>query len=172
MKRMEAVKRAGRRRKPRNGAFDEIDRKIIALLREDGRRSIADLSKASGISETATRARVKNLIKDEALQIVAITNPAKLGLTVDVFITLQTDPSRTLEVVQALNQLEEVRYVAILTGRYDVVMSTAFRSDDELFEFLVNKLGKIPGVIHMETFRILRTTKRTYDRVWPIAPMK
>lgn len=140
------------------------------LLREDGRRTIADLSKEVKISETATRVRVNRLIKDELLQIVAITNPVKLGLTVDVFITLQTDPSMTMKVVEALNNLDEVRYVAVLSGRYDVVFASAFQSDAELLEFLTEKVGKIPGVIRLETFRILKTTKRTYDRVWPVQP--
>ncbi len=161
-----------RRARRANGLYDEIDSKIIVLLREDGRRTVADLSKEVKISETATRVRVSNLIKDELLQIVAITNPVKLGLTVDVFITLQTDPSMTMQVVDALNNLDEVRYVAILSGRYDVVFSSAFRSDAELLEFLTEKVGKIPGVIRMETFRILKTTKRTYDRVWPVQPKK
>lgn len=142
------------------------------LLREDGRRTIADLSKGVNISETATRVRVSKLIKDELLQIVAITNPVKLGLTVDVFITLQTDPAVTMQVVDALNNLDEVRYVAVLSGRYDVVFSSAFQSDAELLEFLTEKVGRIPGVVRMETFRILKTTKRTYDRVWPVQPKK
>lgn len=142
------------------------------LLREDGRRTIADLSKEVSISETATRVRVSKLIKDELLQIVAITNPVKLGLTVDVFITLQTDPAVTMQVVDALNNLDEVRYVAVLSGRYDVVFSSAFQSDAELLEFLTERVGRIPGVVRMETFRILKTTKRAYDRVWPVRPKK
>ena len=161
-----------RRSRKANGLYDEIDSKIIMLLREDGRRTIADLSKEVNISETATRVRVSKLIKDELLQIVAITNPVKLGLTVDVFITLQTDPAVTMQVVDALNNLDEVRYVAVLSGRYDVVFSSAFQSDAELLEFLTEKVGRIPGVVRMETFRILKTTKRTYDRVWPVQPKK
>lgn len=148
--------------------FDELDGKIIGLLRENGRRTMAELSNTIGISPTATRSRVNKLIKGEILQVVAITNPEKLGLPVDVFVTVQTDPAKTKSVVEALGKLEEIRYVAILSGRYDVVFSSALESDEALFRLLTEKVGQIPGVARVETFRILKTTKRTYDRVWPV----
>ena len=157
-----------RRARKATALFDEIDSKIIDLLREDGRRTIAELSNTVGVSPTATRSRVNKLIGDEVLQIVAITNPDKIGLPVAVFITVQTDPAKTKSVVEELGKLEEVRYVAILSGRFDVVFSSALESDEALFELLTEKVGQIPGVARIETFRILKTTKRTYDRVWPV----
>lgn len=161
---------AKHRRRKNTGTFDEIDNKIIALLRVDGRHTVAHIASVVGISESATRARVKRLMNDEVLQIVAITNPSKLGLTVDVFITLQTEPAKTMSVARALSKLDDVRYVGILSGQYDLVVSSAFRDDEEFLEFLHEKVAKIPGVVRTETFRILKTMKRTYDRVWPMLP--
>ena len=159
-----------RQRPTRTGTTerDQSDRRIIDLLREDGRRTIAELSKTIGISQTATRGRVNKLIRDDVLQVVAITNPEKLGLSVDVFVTVQTHPAKTKFVAEELGKLEEIRYVAILSGRFDVVFSSALESDEALLQLLTEKVGQIPGVAGIETFRILKTTKRTYDRVWPV----
>ena len=60
-------------------ALDEVSKAIVEQLQTDGRRSYAEIGKAVGLSEPATRQRVQKLIDAGVMQIVAVTDPMQLG---------------------------------------------------------------------------------------------
>src|SRR6266508_4544135 len=62
-------------------AIDEIDQRIIEALQQDGRRPFTKIAADLGISEASVRQRVSNLINNQVMQIVAVTNPIKLGFS-------------------------------------------------------------------------------------------
>ena len=61
--------------------IDEIDQRIIEALQQDGRRPFTKIAADLGISEASVRQRVSNLINNQVMQIVAVTNPIKLGFS-------------------------------------------------------------------------------------------
>ena len=61
--------------------IDEIDQRIIEALQQDGRRPFTKIAADLGISEASVRQRVSNLINNQIMQIVAVTNPIKLGFS-------------------------------------------------------------------------------------------
>lgn len=73
--------------------------------------------------------------------------------------------SRGLHLAQKLADLDEVRYVALSTGAYDLILACLFRSDEELLDFLTIKLAAIHGIKKVATSHVLRVFKRTYDWV-------
>ena len=69
-------------------AIDEIDQRIIEALQVDGRCPFTKLAAELGISEASVRQRVANLINTQVMQIVAITNPVKLGYSLASMIVM------------------------------------------------------------------------------------
>ena len=68
--------------KSRKKDIDSIDSKMINFLQKDGRLSNTDMAKNLGISEATVRSRLKRLIDEEFIQIVAVSNPFKLGFEI------------------------------------------------------------------------------------------
>lgn len=153
-------------RRKRTHKVDEVDNKIIAALRQDGRKSNVELGREIGVSEGTIRKRVARLIQDGIMQVIAVANPQKLGYQIEVMIGIHAEIDKVKEISERLSVMEEVRTVSISSGVYDLLMVALFRSNDELLDFLMNRLSTIPGIKKTETSYLLRTLKRTYD--WPV----
>jgi Lrp/AsnC family transcriptional regulator for asnA, asnC and gidA len=143
--------------------IDDLDRRIIEELREDGRRSHAELARRLGVAESTVRNRVSRLLSDGYMQVVALTNLASLGYSVDVIINVQVKSGTLNEVAEALAQMDEVRFVGLTTGTYDMTISASFHSTDELYQFISERLGTTPGIWRTETAHVLRVWKRNFD---------
>ncbi|MET8348905.1 MULTISPECIES: Lrp/AsnC family transcriptional regulator [Micromonospora] len=154
----------GRRVAVREGAnhalLDDVAKRIIEQLQEDGRRPYATIGKAVGLSEAAVRQRVQRLLDSGVMQIVAVTDPLQLGFPRQAMIGLRTDGD--LEAVaDRLAELEEVDYVVITAGSFDLLTEVVCRNDDHLLEIL-QRLRAVPGVLSTEAFVYLKLRKQTY----------
>lgn len=92
--------------------MDELDRKIIALLQIDGRASNAKIAREVGVSEGTVRRRLRRLIQDDVIKVIAVPNLEKLGYGTTALIGLQTGPGRSDAVGDAIAKMEESHYVA------------------------------------------------------------
>ena len=142
--------------------MDELDTKIIALLQEDGRASNAGIARKVGVSEGTVRRRLRRLIQDEYIRVVALLDPGRMGYASEALIGVQVDPDKVDQVSEDLAQLEEVNWVAITTGAYDIFAWATLHSSESLGIFLRTKVGTIPGVRRTETFVNLSMKKRGY----------
>ncbi len=140
--------------------IDEIDERIIEALQQDGRRAFTKIASDLGISEASVRQRVANLINNQVMQIVAVTNPIKLGFSLASMIGIRASGERLLEVAQAISEFDEVIYLILCTGRFDILAEIVCRNNDHLLHFLTEKLYKVPGVLQAETFIYLRVCKQ------------
>lgn len=145
--------------------MDELDRKIIALLQGDGRASNAKIAREVGVSEGTVRRRLRRLIQDDVVKVIAVPNLEKLGYGTTALIGLQTGPGKSDSVAEALAGLQEAHYVAVTTGAYDVFVWAGLESAEGLGSFLRTKVGIIEGVQRTETFVNLSIKKRTYGLV-------
>jgi Lrp/AsnC family transcriptional regulator for asnA, asnC and gidA len=141
--------------------MDELDRKIIGILQQDGRASNAKIARQLGVSEGTIRRRLKRLIEDEVIQVLALPEPSKLGYTTEAIIALQVDPGRIEDVAIALAKAPEALNVSITTGAFDLFAYVALPSPEELHRFILGTIGNIPGVRHSETFVTMSVKKRT-----------
>jgi Lrp/AsnC family transcriptional regulator, regulator for asnA, asnC and gidA len=132
--------------------MDELDRKIMALLQMDGRASNAKIAREVGVTEGTVRRRLGKLLEDDFIEIMAVPNLEKLGYTTTALIGLQTMPAKQEAVADAVDRLEEVHYVAITTGAYDIILWVGVESSEKLGQFLSQNLGTIEGIRHSETF--------------------
>lgn len=131
---------------------DQLDRKIIAILREDGRASNAGIARKVGVSEGTVRRRLKNLVQEEYIQVVALPDAAKMGNKSQALIGVQVDPDKVDVVADAVKSLPEVTWVAVTTGSYDIFAWATLPSAEALGIFLRAKVGTVVGVRRTETF--------------------
>ncbi|HEX6076766.1 MAG TPA: Lrp/AsnC family transcriptional regulator [Micromonosporaceae bacterium] len=142
--------------------LDDISKAIIEQLQQDGRRSYAAIGKAVGLSEAAVRQRVQRLIDAGVMQIVAVTDPLQLGFPRQAMIGIEVAGDLDT-VADALAEMDEVDYVVISAGSFDVLAEVVCRNDDHLLEVLSKRIRKIPGVRRTESFVYLKLRKQTYS---------
>jgi Lrp/AsnC family transcriptional regulator for asnA, asnC and gidA len=141
--------------------MDELDRKIIGILQVDGRASNAKIARQLEVSEGTIRRRLKRLIEDEAIQVVALPEPSKLGYNTEAIVGIQVDPGKLEDVANELGRVPETLNVSVTTGAFDVFAWVALPSPEQLHSFLLGTVGKIPGVKRSETFVTLSVKKRS-----------
>ncbi|WP_238383369.1 MULTISPECIES: Lrp/AsnC family transcriptional regulator [unclassified Nocardioides] len=142
--------------------LDDVSKAIIEQLQQDGRRSYAAIGKVVGLSEAAVRQRVQRLIEGGVMQVVAVTDPLELGFArqamVGIRVTGQLEP-----VAEAIGALEEVDYVVVTAGSYDLLVEVVCESDEHLLELISDRIRTIDGVATTETFMYLSLRKQTYS---------
>ena len=153
---------SGSRRNRRPEELSALDKKIIEHLQEDGRRPFTQIASALGVSEAAVRARTTRLVDRGFLQIVGVADPEKLGFQ-QALIGVRCEPGKLLSVAEALSSLNEVDYVVITAGRYDILIEAVAEDNEALLHFLNDRLQRIDGVRDTETFTYLRLVKQTYQ---------
>jgi Lrp/AsnC family transcriptional regulator for asnA, asnC and gidA len=142
--------------------LDDVSKAIIEELQQDGRRSYAAIGKVVGLSEAAVRQRVQRLIDSGVMQVVAVTDPMELGFARQAMIGIRTTGS--LEpIADAVAALDEVDYVVITAGSYDLLIEVVCESDEALLEVLSSKIRTIENVVSTETFVYLQLRKQTYS---------
>ena len=143
--------------------MDELDRKIIGILQIDGRASNAKIARQLGVSEGTIRRRLKRLIEDRSIQVLALPDPSKLGYTTEAIVALQVDPGKIEDVADALAKAPEAMNVSVTTGAFDLFAWITLHSSADLGRFLADEMGAIPGVRATQTFLSLSVRKRTHS---------
>jgi Lrp/AsnC family transcriptional regulator for asnA, asnC and gidA len=132
---------------------DCIDWKIIALLNEDGRMPSAEIARKLGsVTARTVTNRIKTLTEQGIINIRAVVNPETVGYGVMADVFLEVEPGRVREVAENAAKLPQISYVACATGESDVSISLRVRTIEELFNFVTDKLGKIPGVRRTQSY--------------------
>jgi Lrp/AsnC family transcriptional regulator for asnA, asnC and gidA len=132
---------------------DHTDLEIIALLNEDGRIPSAEIARRLGkVSARTVTNRIEVLIREGIINIRAIVNPEMVGYGVLADVFIETEPGRLREVAERVAEFPQISYVACATGDTDVIISVRARSIEELYNFVIEVLGKIPGVRQTQTF--------------------
>jgi Lrp/AsnC family transcriptional regulator, regulator for asnA, asnC and gidA len=148
--------------RPRRGAeLDDADKALIELLQEDGRMPYTRLAAAVGLSEATVRQRVQHLIDDNVVQIVAVTDPLRLGFARQAMVGVRTDGD-IRAVADTLASIPEIDYVVFTSGSFDLLFELVCEDDEHLLAMLNDKVRSIPGVRSTETFTYLRLHKQTY----------
>ena len=115
---------------------DEIDLKIIKILNEDGRASFAQIAQTLGVSPGMIRQRYNRLVEEGIVQVVAITNPMLMGFTTMAQIGVKVNVNRLQEIADQIAAFEEVIYLVLLTGSYDLFVEVVCRDRSHLLDFL------------------------------------
>ena len=151
----------GYTRPPRH-RLDPTERRMVELLQEDGRLSVASLARSLGVTEVTARRKLNRLLGDRVIQVVATVDPFDVGFETPVIIGLKVQRAKLDEIARRLSELPQVRYVGASTGRVDIIIEVVVRTNQDLADFLMNDLGTMDGVLDSETNLIVRIYKQTW----------
>jgi DNA-binding Lrp family transcriptional regulator len=133
-------------------ALDTTDRRIIALLVEDGRMPCSEIARRLGdASERSVRYRIGRLRRSGAVRISAIVNPAAFGYETIADLVIDVAPGWLQDVAAQLVDLDQVSYIAGSVGDGDLMAEVYARDPEELVRLVNEAIGSIPGVVRVRT---------------------
>ena len=142
--------------------FAEIDQKIIKYLQKNGRESFTKISEEIGVPASTVRDRTNRLVENGTLRIVAVLNPLKVGQQVMANIGVKLSGGNHRTVANEIAKFEEVSYLVICAGSFDLLVEAICRDNTHLLEF-TSTLQGIPGVLSTETFIYYTIVKEIFD---------
>jgi Lrp/AsnC family transcriptional regulator, regulator for asnA, asnC and gidA len=152
--------RAGGGRRP---ALDDLDKAIIKCLQQDGRRPYAQIGRELKVPEATVRQRAERLIGRGVVQIVGVTDPLAMGFQQPALIGLKVEAGRLDEIAEQIGALEEVTYLVVTAGRYDLVCEVVCEDNEHLLRVLTDRFASIDGIRSTETLVELRFVKESYQ---------
>lgn len=147
---------------PLDPAIDDVGKRIIELLQADGRMSYVNIATEVGLSEGAVRQRVQRMIDSGTMQIVAVTDPLRVGFHRQAMIGVKTQGDAS-PIAEALCDIPQIDYVVTTAGAHDILLEVVCENDDELLEVLMQKIRALPGVTNTETYVYLKLNKQHYN---------
>ncbi len=146
---------------PSSGLLDDINRAIVEVLQQDGRRTYGSIAEVVGLSEAAVRQRVQKLRDAGVMQIVAVTDPLQVGFRSQAMVGIRAEGDARI-VAERLAEVDDIDYVVMCTGSFDILVELVCENDDAILDLLNGVIRQIPGVRDTETFMYLKLTKQTY----------
>lgn len=144
------------------GRLDNIDQYIIEAMRKDGREAFAQIAEKLNVSPGMIRQRYNRLVELGYLKVVAVTNPLMMGMRTMALIGVHTDGHKLLQVAEEISKIDEVVYLVVVGGRYDIICEVFCRDHEDLLKFLTEKLAKVDGIRETESFIHLKIVKEIY----------
>lgn len=141
--------------------LDEVSQKIIAQLQEDGRRSYSAIGESVGLSDAAVRQRIKRLTDSGVLQIVAVTDPLRLGFGRQAMVAIRVHRN-VAGVAECLDGMDEVAYLVHTAGAHDLLAEVVCGSDEHLYNCL-GAIRDLDDVATIETSVYLKLHSARYD---------
>jgi Lrp/AsnC family transcriptional regulator for asnA, asnC and gidA len=147
----------------RRPALDDLDKAIIRCLQLDGRRPYAQIGRELNVPEATVRQRAERLISRRVVQVVGVTDPLAMGFQQPALIGIKVDAAKLEQIAEKIAALDEVTYLVVTAGRFDLMCEVVCRDNDHLLGVLTEDLAKIRGIKSTETLVELRFVKETYQ---------
>ena len=147
----------------RRPILDDLDKSIIQCLQLDGRRPYAQIGRQLKVPEATVRQRAERLISRGVVQVVGVTDPLAMGFQQPALIGLKVDPGKLAAIADQIAALDEVTYVVITAGRYDLFCEVVCEDNDHLLRVLTGQFAGIDGIRSTETLVELRFVKESYQ---------
>jgi DNA-binding Lrp family transcriptional regulator len=137
--------------------LDSTDENIMQLLREDSRKSFVDIGAHIGLSESAVRRRVKNLMDRGSIKRFTIEMGTSNKTSAITFISVDSHVQTDI-ICAKLMDLNGVEVIYEITGQYDIAVIIAAPTIADINR-CVDNLRKIEGVSDTNTVIVLRTIR-------------
>ncbi len=135
--------------------------KLLFELTKDGAISVPELSKKLGINASVLYSRIKRLVKKKLIKkFTIIIDDSLLGVGVKASIGINRDPKLKDSIHKQLMAIPEVMSISEVTGRFDIIVNVHTKNLEVLHSIVIEKLGKIDGIINTETFVELQKTDK------------
>lgn len=145
--------------------IDKTDVAIIKLLQKNGRMSNTEIAKLAGVSEATVRYRLQRLLNENYIQVAAVIDPIKLGGGIEGSIRICAHIKHIDSVAQELKGIDELFYVARVTGKAD--FDTCFLARDmTCVRQLIDRINAIEGVVDTDMVTVMEYVKERFDFAW------
>ena len=142
------------------GLLDDVNKAIVEQLQQDGRRTYGSIAEAVGLSEAAVRQRVQKMRDAGIMQIVAVTDPLQVGFRRQAMVGIRADGD-TREVADRLAAVDDIDYVVMVTGTFDILVELVCEDEDHMLDLLNGVIRQIPGVrVYPTSFTPSESTSR------------
>jgi Lrp/AsnC family transcriptional regulator, leucine-responsive regulatory protein len=143
--------------------LDDFDRKIIAILREDGRITVTDLAQRIGLSKTPCQVRLRRLIDAGVIRgFTALVDPAKLGLDHVAFTEVKLSDTREAALAEfnaAVQRIPEVEECHMIASSFDYLLKVRTADIRRYRMVLGEKISSLPHVSSTSTYVAMETVK-------------
>ncbi len=143
-------------------SLDDLDLVLIKELESDGRQTNTDLAKKIGTSKATARRKLKKLLDEGIIKVVAVANPPALGYQTVATMGINVRPGDVDNVAEKLASYSNVHFVIVSTGRYDIIAWMMFKEPEDLSNFLRTEIGNIQGLVSVETMINLKIIKASF----------
>ncbi len=154
--------------KPELYATDDIDRKIIALLRANGRATNQQIARSLKIAATTVSGRIRRLEQTKAMRVVAVSDFSALGYKVLLAVGIEVQGRAAQDVAEELALFPEVFAAHLMTGARDIEILVALHDLAELQPFLMEKITRVKGIRSMTAGIAADIVKFNFD----VAPIR
>lgn len=135
--------------------------KLIFELTKDGSISVPILSKKLGINASVIYSRIKRLIRKKLIKkFTIVIDDSLLGIGVKASIGINRDPKLKDTIHKKMLETPDVLSISEVTGRFDMIVDIHAKNLEALHSIVIEKIGKIDGIINMETFVELQKTDK------------
>jgi len=132
-------------------------------LQDDGRKPTSEIAAALGIPRTTVARRIDRLVQEHVITIGVLANSARIGLPIYAVIEVCIEPNKLDVVVDAIAAFDEVRWIGVVSGHFDLLVETMFRSQAHLQHFLLQRFARVDGITRMRTAQVLKVAKLAFD---------
>ncbi len=150
-----------------NGNIDNVDKRILELLQEDGKMTIREVAEKTDMSQTAIRTRIQKLEETLIKKYMAIIDCRKLGYREMVMASLRVNSRRPLEQIkEEIERMNQIKYAYIITGDYPIfIMAKCLDHNDSMN--LIENLRNLPEVEEVKTQLVLDRIKEDHTIIIP-----
>jgi len=146
-------------------AMDDLDQRLITLLRHNGRRSVSDLALELNVSRATVRSRMERLERSgDIVGYTVILRADAVSLPVRGIMLIEVEGRAADRVVDALGGFPEVSAIHTTNGKWDLVVELGAANLSD-FDGILRRIRLIPGVIASETNLLLATPRSTRARL-------
>lgn len=150
-------------KEPLSVELDDLDRRIIAALRADGRKTVTDLAQAVGISKTPCQIRMRRLVQTGVIRgFTAVVDPASLGLDHIAFVEIglsHTHETALVEFNEAVRRIPEVEECHMIAGSFDYLLKVRTPDMRRYRKVMGEKITNLPHVATTSTFVVMEAIK-------------
>jgi len=145
--------------------IDDLDQRLVTLLRHDARRSISELAATLGVGRATVRARIERLeAAGEILGYTVILRADAVDLPVRGVMLIEIEGHAADRVIRTLGGFAEISTIHTTNGRWDLIIELAAASLTD-FDAVLRRIRLIPGIINSETNLLLATARSTRARL-------
>ncbi|MGH1494139.1 MAG: Lrp/AsnC family transcriptional regulator [Acidimicrobiales bacterium] len=149
-------------------ALDSVDRQMIDLLRDDGRRTAPQLAADIGIGRATAYNRLDRLVDEGIITgFTARVDHQAVGLAVAALVLVNVDQGRWNELNARLRELPSVDWIGLTAGQYDYAMIVRADSLEQLRDVALQELQQVDGVRSAQTIVLLDEADHRHRALWP-----